>query len=129
MRRALGFARLIESSSSCARASLATSPAATSLCDSFPACTGGLEQAQTSTRPYTTSLACSSPVHIEDEIFCRQRQAIPLGNRIPVFAPDTWIAPSAVVVGDVDLYDKVDSVYQGLLGILQLSSVITSKVL
>ncbi len=72
-----------------------------------------------------------SPVHIEDEPYCRQRQLITLGNRVsetampvemsvcivdvtemmffqvPVVAPDTWIAPNAVVVGDVDLFDKV----------------------
>ncbi len=38
---------------------------------------------------------------------CRQRQLIILGNRVPTVAPDTWIAPNAVVVGDVDLYEKV----------------------
>lgn len=26
---------------------------------------------------------------------------------MPVIAPDTWIAPNAVLVGDVDLFDKV----------------------
>lgn len=37
----------------------------------------------------------------------RQRQLINLGLRVPTTAPDTWVAPNAVVVGDVDLYDKV----------------------
>ena len=38
---------------------------------------------------------------------CRQRQFIALGNRVPTAAPDTWVAPNAVIVGDVDLYDRV----------------------
>jgi hypothetical protein len=46
---------------------------------------------------------------------CRQRQLIALGNRLPTMAPDTWIAPDAVIIGDVDLYDRVHAVayYQG----------------
>ena len=106
MRRALAIARLVEPSSS-VRACLASSTAAGSAIDSLSARLAGCEPPQASGRPFTTSQALCFPVHIEDEIYCRQRQAIPLGNRIPVFAPDTWIAPSAVVVGDVDLYDKV----------------------
>ncbi|KAL3132030.1 hypothetical protein ABBQ32_008649 [Trebouxia sp. C0010 RCD-2024] len=57
------------------------------------------------------SLPLCSPVHIEDEPFCRQRQLITLGNRVPVIAPDTWIAPNAVLVGDVDLFDKTSIWY------------------
>ena len=38
---------------------------------------------------------------------CRQRQLINLGLRVPTVAPDTWVAPNAVIVGDVDLYDRV----------------------
>ena len=30
-----------------------------------------------------------------------------LGDRTPTLAPDTWLAPNAVVVGDVDLYEQV----------------------
>lgn len=46
-------------------------------------------------------------VDIEDELFLRQRSQITLGNRHPHPAEGAWIAPGAVVVGDVDLYDKV----------------------
>ena len=46
------------------------------------------------------------PVHIQDEAFCRQRQLVPLGHREPILAPDTWIAPNAVCIGDCDLFDK-----------------------
>ena len=108
MRRALAIARLVESLST-ARAGLASSGAANPTLDSLSAREAGCEPSQASVRPFTTSPISCYPVHIEDEIYCRQRQTIALGNRIPVFAPDTWVAPSAVVVGDVDLYDKVCS--------------------
>jgi len=42
---------------------------------------------------------------------CRQRQFINLGLRVPTVAPDTWVAPNAVVVGDVDLFDRVSSCF------------------
>lgn len=47
------------------------------------------------------------PIHIQDEAFCRQRQLVPLGFREPILAPDTWIAPNAVCIGDCDLFDQV----------------------
>lgn len=37
----------------------------------------------------------------------RQRNIINLGNRVVTLAPDSWVAPSAVLVGDVDLYEQV----------------------
>ena len=62
----------------------------------------------------STSAACrsdnsatSAPIHISDEPFCRARSMMPLGPRIPTASPDAWVAPSAIVVGDVDLYDQV----------------------
>ena len=58
-------------------------------------------------RFFTGSNLCHSPVHIEDEPYCRQRQLIVLGNRVPELAPDSWVAPNAVVIGDVDIFDKV----------------------
>ena len=58
-------------------------------------------------RLFTGSSSCQSPVHIEDEPYCRQRQLIVLGNRVPELAPDSWVAPNAVVIGDVDIFDKV----------------------
>ena len=58
-------------------------------------------------RSISNSSALRSPVHIEDEPYCRQRQLICLGNRVPELLPDAWVAPNAVVVGDVDLFDKV----------------------
>ena len=58
-------------------------------------------------RFFTGSSLCHSPVHIEDEPYCRQRQLIVLGNRVPELAPDSWVAPNAVVIGDVDIFDKV----------------------
>ena len=58
-------------------------------------------------RDFTCSSSCRSPTHIEDELYCRQRQLLVLGNRVPVLSPDSWVAPNAVVIGDVDLFDKV----------------------
>jgi carbonic anhydrase/acetyltransferase-like protein (isoleucine patch superfamily) len=59
----------------------------------------------------TASRPLQYPVHISDEPFCRQRQQIVLGNRVPVLSPDTWVAPNAVIGGDVDLFDKVSIWY------------------
>lgn len=44
---------------------------------------------------------------IEEEWYNRQRPLLPLLDKAPWTQDDTWIAPNAVVVGDVDLYDQV----------------------
>jgi hypothetical protein len=44
---------------------------------------------------------------ISEEFYLRQRSQITLGNRHPNPAVGAWISPSAVVVGDVDLFDRV----------------------
>lgn len=49
---------------------------------------------------------------ISDEWFMRQRKNIILGDRTPITVPGIWIAPNAVIVGDVDLIDRV-SVWYG----------------
>lgn len=46
-------------------------------------------------------------VDVAKEWYNRQRQAIPLGNRVPDTAVGVWISPSATIVGDVDLLDRV----------------------
>lgn len=51
--------------------------------------------------------ARASATHVGDELFCRQRSRITLGSRVPTLSPDAWVAPNAVLVGDVDLYDQV----------------------
>lgn len=43
----------------------------------------------------------------EADAYCRQRKVIALGNRVPAIAACAYIAPSAVVVGDVDIMDGV----------------------
>ena len=58
-------------------------------------------------RALTTSAAAAAPVHPTEEVYNRTRSLIPLGNRVPTLAPDSFVATSAVVVGDVDLYEKV----------------------
>ncbi|KAI3428094.1 hypothetical protein D9Q98_006477 [Chlorella vulgaris] len=62
-------------------------------------------------RAFTSSGSRPAPIHPEEEVYNRQRQLIILGNRVPTVAPDTWIAPNAVVVGDVDLYEKTSIWY------------------
>lgn len=54
----------------------------------------------------TTSTTCRG-IHIEEEVYNRQRHIINLGNRVVTASPDAWIAPSAVVVGDVDIFENV----------------------
>lgn len=44
--------------------------------------------------------------NIEDEWFNRQRPKLSLLDKSPWTQPDTWIAPNAVVAGDVDIYDQ-----------------------
>jgi hypothetical protein len=55
----------------------------------------------------STSAPAPAPVHPADEPFCRQRSLVPLGPRVPTMSPDAWVAPNAVILGDVDLYDQV----------------------
>lgn len=64
-------------------------------------------------RAYSAAVEHVSPavtnIDIEDEFYLRQRHQITLGNRHPNPAVGAWVSPGAVVVGDVDLYDKVGS--------------------
>ena len=62
-------------------------------------------QAALGLRQVSSSSVVRWPTHIEDELYCRQRNILVLGNRIPFLAPDAWVAPNAIVVGDVDLFD------------------------
>ena len=41
--------------------------------------------------------------------YCRQRRVMPVGPRYPALATDVYVAPSAVVAGDVDVMDGVRS--------------------
>uniref|UniRef100_A0A7S0R823 Gamma carbonic anhydrase n=1 Tax=Chlamydomonas leiostraca TaxID=1034604 RepID=A0A7S0R823_9CHLO len=44
---------------------------------------------------------------IEEEWYNRQRNLLPVLDKVPWIQQDTWIAPNAIVAGDVDIYDKV----------------------
>ena len=46
-------------------------------------------------------------LNLAPSLLGRQRQQVVLGNRVPTTAPDTWLAPDAVIIGDVDLFDRV----------------------
>lgn len=48
---------------------------------------------------------------IEDEWYNRQRPKLSLLDKSPWTQADTWIAPNAVVAGDVDIYDQVAIFY------------------
>jgi len=50
-----------------------------------------------------------------DETYNRQRSILPLEDRVPSASPDSWVAPSAVVAGDVDVYDKCVVWYRAVL--------------
>lgn len=52
-----------------------------------------------------------SQTPIEEEWYNRQRNVMPVLDKVPWIQPDTWIAPNALVIGDVDIYDKV---YMGM---------------
>ena len=84
---------------------------ASEICRLNPAVSAAGEEARNFS---SGSAAALSPVHIEDEPFCRQRNIVTLGNRYPVLSPDVWIAPNAVIVGDVDLYDRVSPFSSGI---------------
>ena len=49
----------------------------------------------------------ATSVEITDEWYNRQRQTIPLGNRVPDTAMSVYMAPRATSVGDVDLLERV----------------------
>jgi len=66
-------------------------------------------------RSVRTSALAAAPVDVRDEIFNRQRSVLPLEDRVPEASPDSWVAPSAIVVGDVDLFDKVVVWYKAVL--------------
>lgn len=48
-----------------------------------------------------------TPLTLDFCMRCRQRQKINLENRVVTTSPDSWVAPSAVLVGDVDLFERV----------------------
>lgn len=64
--------------------------------------------------------------YVEDEMYDRMRQEIPLGNRVPSPGPDAWIAPNAVLIGDTDLAVSVSvwhgAVLKGDLGAVRIGA-------
>ena len=53
-----------------------------------------------------TSMDIPTFVHIFAR-YNRQRNLLPIMDKVPWIQPDTWVAPNAVVTGNVDIYDKV----------------------
>eukprot|EP00898_Chlorokybus_atmophyticus_P001379 jgi/Chlat1/2241/Chrsp17S02559 len=60
-------------------------------------------------RPYATTAAAQDPLPPQ------HRNVMILENRVPLVAPDAWIAPNATVVGDVDVYDRSTIWYGAVL--------------
>lgn len=58
-------------------------------------------------KSFKTSAPARAPIAVEDEVYNRQRSMMPLEDRVPETSVDSWVAPSAIVVGDVDIHDKV----------------------
>jgi hypothetical protein len=46
-------------------------------------------------------------VDISEEWYNRQRQKIVLGDRVPYVHSGAWASPSATIVGDVDVHERV----------------------
>lgn len=64
----------------------------------------------------TTSVAASYTRNLAElEAFNRTRSVLPLGFREPYLAPDAWVAPSAQVIGNVDLHDGVSVFYGAVI--------------
>lgn len=94
---------------------LARSPASSSAPAAAAACSGegreeGAAQHQ-QVRHINFFTAPNGPsvkqVKVEDEWYCRQRNVFPLLDKVPYLPVDTFIAPNAVVCGDVDIYGGV----------------------
>lgn len=62
-------------------------------------------------RAYSTHVEHVAPAvtyqDVADDWYMRQRSHISLGNRMPHVAITAWVAPNAVLVGDVDLCNRV----------------------
>jgi len=62
-----------------------------------------------STPPPPSVAPAATSVDISQEWYNRQRQNIPLGNRVPHTAVGVYISPSATIVGDVDMLERVSA--------------------
>ncbi|CAG9467687.1 unnamed protein product [Pedinophyceae sp. YPF-701] len=69
-----------------------------------------------------TSCGARMPWRPEEEIYNRQRTQMVIGDRWPVVDADAWLAPNAVVVGDVDVHSGC-SIWHGAVIRGDLSSV------
>jgi hypothetical protein len=58
-------------------------------------------------RTVVATSAAAAPLHIEEETHCRQRSLLVLEDKTPLLCPQVYVAPNAVVVGDVDIQDAV----------------------
>ena len=73
---------------------------------------GGVEVrpwwSHTTTSCYSTTSTVPKNIHPSEEVYNRQRSVMNLQNhRVVTMSQDAWVAPSAVVVGDVDIFENV----------------------
>lgn len=74
-----------------------------------------LGKAAAGARALSGSRAVASRNLVELDLYNTQRSQVVLGDRVPSIAPDAWVAPNAVIVGDVDLHDSVSVFYGAVL--------------
>jgi len=70
----------------------------------------GLSLVSRVARPTSARFFATNPI-VDEDLYNRQRSTIELGPRVPHIAGDAFVAPNAVVVGDVDIYDGVSVMY------------------
>ena len=76
-------------------------------CFSQSACLAGQPPKDDTWLPPTTTFWPHQ--HQWHDKYCKQRNIMQVGPRRPALATDVWVAPSAVVAGDVDIFDGVCS--------------------
>eukprot|EP00959_Pyramimonas_sp_CCMP1952_P118500 2477779-Pyramimonas_sp.AAC.1 len=70
----------------------------------------GLSLVSRVARPTSARFFSANPI-VDEDLYNRQRTTIELGPRVPHIAGDAFIAPCAVVLGDVDIYDGASVMY------------------
>ena len=74
----------------------------------------GLTLVSRAVRPASARFFSTNPI-VDVDLYNRQRSTIELGPRVPHIAGDAFIAPNAVVIGDVDIYDGVSIMYGAVI--------------
>jgi hypothetical protein len=57
----------------------------------------------------------SAAAPVDEDLYSRQRSVFALGPRVPDVSSDAWVAPSAHVIGDVDVVDGATVWYSAVV--------------